>query len=202
MKGKNMSNFNIKKLEPKKEKKTKLQKTLRIFRWGRLSVISIATLIGIYSSYLFVVNHEWRSPIVLQTPYYNDEIISPVGSESATLVPQVDAAEPENPYQEGSPKAEGWEVNKDKFGVEQWEALEILVFKESGWNPYNINPSSGACGLGQALPCEKMGCELWDYACQTEWIGDYIEGRYETPLKALAFWETKHLINGKMVNYY
>jgi hypothetical protein len=39
-----------------------------------------------------------------------------------------------------------------------WPAIDALIGHESGWIVGNWNISgSGACGLGQALPCSKMG---------------------------------------------
>jgi resuscitation-promoting factor RpfB len=37
----------------------------------------------------------------------------------------------------------------------QWSSAYSLIQKESGWNPNAVNRSSGACGLGQQLPCGK-----------------------------------------------
>lgn len=115
-------------------------------------------------------------------------IVSPVASRSAGLVPQAFAEELTNPYDSRSPKGVAWEIIKEKFGVQHWGAYEELIQNESGWNPYSVNSSSGACGIGQALPCSKMSCEKWDYECQVNWTADYIEDRYETPIQALAFW--------------
>lgn len=36
-----------------------------------------------------------------------------------------------------------------------WSAVNSIVSGESGWNPSAVNKSSGACGLGQQLPCGK-----------------------------------------------
>lgn len=60
---------------------------------------------------------------------------------------------------------------------------------ESGNNPYAVNPSSGACGLAQALPCSKMNCELGDYDCQDQWATEYMLNRYGTWLNAYNFWQ-------------
>lgn len=68
--------------------------------------------------------------------------------------------------------------------------METIINNESGFNPMAINRSSGACGLGQALPCSKMPCEL-DFKgsmCQINWVAEYIQRRYGTPLKAEVFW--------------
>lgn len=53
-----------------------------------------------------------------------------------------------------------------------------LIARESGCNPAAVNPSSGACGIPQALPCAKMGCSLSDPVCQLKWMQSYVYGRY------------------------
>jgi len=76
---------------------------------------------------------------------------------------------------------------KQYFGDKAKVVGELLAH-ESSMNPLAVNPTSGACGLFQALPCKKLGCELSDVDCQMEWGKSYIEGRYGTPENALAFW--------------
>lgn len=68
-----------------------------------------------------------------------------------------------------------------------WYAVEYIGFKESSWNPTAIN-SIGACGLFQALPCEKMPCSLSDVACQVRWATNYATTRYGSWQQAYTFW--------------
>lgn len=68
------------------------------------------------------------------------------------------------------------------------EAKAFIYQKESGNNPAAINKSSGACGLGQALPCSKMPCSLSDYACQDQFFTSYMQNRYGSWENAKAFW--------------
>lgn len=65
-----------------------------------------------------------------------------------------------------------------------------VYMAESGNNPGAINASSGACGLGQALPCSKLTCTLADYACQDSWFTSYMRERYGTWENAWAFWQS------------
>jgi len=78
---------------------------------------------------------------------------------------------------------------QDRY-VSWWDAAE-LIGKESGFNPFAVNPTSSACGLGQSCPCSKMGCELSDIDCQLDWQKEYIANRYGTVSKALAYWYQK-----------
>ena len=66
--------------------------------------------------------------------------------------------------------------------------LQIFM-RESGNNPSAINASSGACGLGQALPCSKMPCSLSDYNCQVNFFTSYAISRYGSWDNAWLFWQ-------------
>lgn len=76
------------------------------------------------------------------------------------------------------------------YGPEQWPALDALVMRESGWRVTAQNPSSGAYGLPQALPGEKMASEGADWrtnpVTQIRWMLKYVQSRYGSPQNALA----------------
>jgi hypothetical protein len=72
------------------------------------------------------------------------------------------------------------------FGGEHVGAAQTLIARESGFNPYAVNKTSGACGLSQSFPCSKMGCKLSDIGCQVEWFNNYVLNRYKNPTLALA----------------
>lgn len=70
----------------------------------------------------------------------------------------------------------------------QWNALDALWMRESGWNNLARNPSSGAFGIPQGLPPSKMGAaaaggNAW---AQILWGLGYIHSRYGTPAGAWA----------------
>lgn len=77
---------------------------------------------------------------------------------------------------------------KAVFG-DEWQLAAELFCRESSLNPVALNPSSGACGLVQALPCKKLTriCPDMDIDCQLEWGKDYVAQRYGTIEIALAF---------------
>ena len=77
-------------------------------------------------------------------------------------------------------------------GIADTGSASYLIGKESGCNPYSVNRSTGACGLGQEYPCGKSGCELGDGACQARWMNSYVLGRYGSWDNAAAF----HRSNG------
>ena len=78
-------------------------------------------------------------------------------------------------------KAMGWDDN-------EWNCLAALWTRESNWNVYSHNPSSGAYGIPQAVPGEKMASAGADWATnpatQISWGIAYISGRYGTPCGA------------------
>lgn len=74
----------------------------------------------------------------------------------------------------------------------QQPAASEIVNLESSWNPGEVEPSSGACHLEQALPCGKDGCTTANEVCQLEWAQQYVTGRYGSWQAALDF----HIANG------
>lgn len=75
------------------------------------------------------------------------------------------------------------------------ECLIDLWNKESGWNPYAYNASSGAYGIPQALPGSKMASKGSDYQTnyqtQINWGLSYISSRYGNPQNAWDHWLSK-----------
>jgi hypothetical protein len=71
---------------------------------------------------------------------------------------------------------------------EQYNCLVSLWNKESGWNAFANNPSSGAYGIPQALPGSKMASAGADWATnpatQITWGLGYIAARYGDPCGA------------------
>lgn len=78
----------------------------------------------------------------------------------------------------------------------QFPAFDAIITRESGWNVFAINPSSGAYGLGQALPAFKMYTHGWDWPfnplTQIRWTYDYMVQRYGGPDQAWDFWQRNH----------
>lgn len=63
-----------------------------------------------------------------------------------------------------------------------------LLERESHCSPTVCNPNGVACGIPQALPWTKMGCELSAAGapCQLRWFQNYVFGRYGSFANALA----------------
>lgn len=77
--------------------------------------------------------------------------------------------------------ARGW-------GDTQFSCLQRLWNRESGWRVEARNPSSGAYGIPQAYPAEKMAAAGPDWrtnaTTQISWGLSYISARYGTPCGA------------------
>ena len=77
-----------------------------------------------------------------------------------------------------------------KWNSSQMSCLNILWTNESHWNFRAHNYSSGATGIAQALPGNKMDVVATDWrtnpVTQIKWGIRYIKIRYGTPCRALA----------------
>lgn len=84
--------------------------------------------------------------------------------------------------------ARGWDQS-------EFDCLVALWNKESHWNVYAHNVSSGAYGIPQALPGDKMATAGADWATnpatQITWGLGYIAGRYGTPCGAWGHSQAK-----------
>jgi hypothetical protein len=74
----------------------------------------------------------------------------------------------------------------------QFGCLNNIWTRESGWR-YNAENPSGAYGIPQALPGDKMASAGSDWltnpATQIRWGLGYIRSTYGTPCNAWAFWQ-------------
>lgn len=81
------------------------------------------------------------------------------------------------------------------FGQEQWPCLDQLWIGESNWRWWVANPSSGAYGIPQSLPAEKMATVGADWrtspVTQIRWGLDYIKRSYGSPCTALDRWQSR-----------
>jgi len=76
------------------------------------------------------------------------------------------------------------------LGAVQYSCFNKLMIRESNWNPFDLNKSSGAYGIPQALPGSKMSAAGADWrtnpVTQVRWaIEIYIPHRYGTACRAL-----------------
>jgi resuscitation-promoting factor RpfB len=73
-----------------------------------------------------------------------------------------------------------------------FSCLNNIYTRESGWR-YNAENASGAYGIPQALPGDKMATAGSDWmtnpATQIRWGLGYIQSRYGDPCSAWSFWQ-------------
>ena len=95
------------------------------------------------------------------------------------------------------PKSERAEL-LTAVGIDQsdWEYVSYIVEKESTWRPGAMNPSSGAYGLCQSLPANKMASAGSDWrtnpVTQLRWCHNYAQKRYKGWYQAYNFWLRNH----------
>jgi len=82
------------------------------------------------------------------------------------------------------------------FGESQFACLDSLWTRESHWNYKAHNYRSGAHGIAQALPAEKMSVVGTDWrtnpVTQIRWGIRYITMRYDTPCKAWSYFKARN----------
>lgn len=85
------------------------------------------------------------------------------------------------------------EKNINELDKSRWAEI---IRRESSWNHTVSNPYSGAYGLPQALPPQKMESHGSDWATnpltQLRWMYDYMTERYGSISGALDFWDANH----------
>ncbi|GAA3539691.1 hypothetical protein GCM10022419_019660 [Nonomuraea rosea] len=86
-------------------------------------------------------------------------------------------------------------VAKRGWNKAQFRCLERLWARESGWN-HRAGNGSGAYGIPQALPGHKMASSGRDWRTnprtQIAWGLAYIKGRYGSPCRAWAHFQSHH----------
>ena len=103
------------------------------------------------------------------------------------------------PEPESSPECDSYSGNRNiacnmladfDFGQDQFNCLDNLWERESNWDETAQNPSSGAYGIPQSLPGDKMASSGGDWqsnpATQIHWGLEYISDRYGQPCEAWA----------------
>lgn len=81
-------------------------------------------------------------------------------------------------------------LRRQRIDSDYW-MLDYIIMHESSWHVWALNPSSGACGIGQALPCSSMAWAGSDYRTnphtQLVWMIRYCRHKYGSIGGAYAF---------------
>ncbi|MGP4112563.1 transglycosylase SLT domain-containing protein [Streptomyces sp. 4N509B] len=100
------------------------------------------------------------------------------------------------PVQSSYTAAEVQAIAQSMVPADQYECFSAIVDHESGWDYTATNPTSGAYGLMQALPGDKMASAGADWrtnpATQIEWGLMYMDDRYGSPCGAWEFWQVNN----------
>ena len=85
---------------------------------------------------------------------------------------------------------------RSAMSTTEYECVAHIITNESGWNVNATNASSGAYGLGQALPGFKMASAGSDWksngVTQMKWIIGYVNSRYGGACNAWSFWQANN----------
>jgi hypothetical protein len=120
-----------------------------------------------------------------------DHAVAPDPSRSGSHTARAESLAPQDPREiaQSMLAEHGWDAS-------EFSCLDQLWVSESDWDHRAENPSSGAYGIPQSLPPEKMASAGSDWrtnpATQIEWGLDYIDDSYGTPCSA---WEFKQANN-------
>lgn len=109
----------------------------------------------------------------------------------------IDSNEDEGDSNSTSPKPTGSHKHWMKqAGIPKswYEDLNWIINHESGWRVNATNPGSGAYGIPQSLPGNKMASAGKDWRTnpitQLKWMYSYVKGRYGNASNAKHFWQT------------
>ena len=109
----------------------------------------------------------------------------------------IDSNEDEGDSNSTSPKPTGSHKHwMEQAGIPKswYEDLNWIINHESGWRVNATNPGSGAYGLPQSLPGNKMASAGNDWRTnpitQLKWMYSYVKGRYGNASNAKHFWQT------------
>ncbi len=90
-----------------------------------------------------------------------------------------------------SPQEYAKEKVIEKWGEAEWSSFDTIIIRESNWNHLAANPTSSARGYCQtmmSLHKDVSADFLTNPNEQIDWCVKYIATRYQTPSKALQFW--------------
>ena len=112
----------------------------------------------------------------------------PVGERHFTAAQLAQIRKDPKPYAVELMRERGWDDD-------EWGCLDSLWIGESDWEWNATNSSSGAYGIPQSLPANKMASAGADWKTnpitQMEWGLDYIKTSYGSPCEAKSFWDSK-----------
>ena len=141
----------------------------------------------------------------------NQTINTPAPQPSPTSLPSAEAAPNDDRFWFGNPTyfaaltdtqktnavvIDSVATNLEGLNNQDVACLDNIAYNESHVRVNRRNNKSGASGIGQALPANKMASAGADWATnavtQVKWMIGYVQGRYSGACKAWAFWKRNH----------
>jgi hypothetical protein len=136
-----------------------------------------------------------RTLNVASSPKLAEQPATLAPAEAAGAVADEDNGPPAAPPDPGTAQSIAYSL-LPSFGFDaatQYNCLNDIWSRESGWRYNAENATSGAYGIPQALPGSKMASAGPDWetspATQIKWGLGYIKERYGSPCDGWAFWE-------------
>ncbi|MGX7109657.1 LysM peptidoglycan-binding domain-containing protein [Facklamia miroungae] len=126
---------------------------------------------------------ETEASTITTTSLETTSYVEPTYEETTVETIQESIETTNNNYASNDPGAAFEQIVAEK-GISDLEKgyWEAIINRESGWNIYAQNSSSGAYGLPQALPGSKMASHGADWQSnpytQLAWMYDYMVSRY------------------------
>jgi hypothetical protein len=168
--------------------------TRRVWGWALSASLVLVTVVDPYSGtltayaneieYVNYFESENEPTVTVELTRGGYEVVT--GHAASKVFVELAAIPGRNTVQSiayGKMSSYGW-------GREQYSCLVKLWDRESNWRVNAYNSSSGAYGIPQALPGNKMATAGPDWLTnpdtQINWGLNYIQGRYGTPCGALS----------------
>lgn len=126
-----------------------------------------------------------------------ERVSPPPSGETPNPEPTPEVPKPEKPKSDPEPGGGSIKDYASELvgGGKQFECLDLLWQRESGWDHTATNPTSGAYGIPQAYPGKKMASAGADWRTnprtQVKWGVGYITERYGSPCEAWEHSERK-----------
>ncbi|MGH8869026.1 MAG: hypothetical protein ACRDYU_13655 [Actinomycetes bacterium] len=121
---------------------------------------------------------------------------TPTPTRTRTPEPEPTKTEEPKRVRYGASVADAKAYAKSVLSAAEWDALDRLARHESSWDKHAENPTSGAYGIPQALPPEKMATAGPDWrdnaTTQVKWMINYCEERYGGTIEAWDFWQANN----------
>ena len=112
---------------------------------------------------------------------------------SSTTTSHTSTSNTSTPAPSTTPTGSAQSIAAQIVPADQLAAFDQIISHESGWNVTATNPTSGAYGLAQSLPGNKMASAGADWqtnaSTQITWALNYMNTTYGSPTQAWSFWQ-------------